>query len=186
MNLSFSVSFSSIDEFLNHWAAQYGDLQKDEEMYSKFVGKPLTSESRRKLYEWKNGLPLSTVKAESVEENYPLYFDKNRLRERFLNPDDKRGGEIWNIFYMHCIDPDSWPIFDQHVYRAMHFMKNGRMNEIPDGREEIFNTYEHEYVPCFRSIDACSRKIDRALMTFGRFLKPFDKRFRLAETLRAY
>ncbi|MGY2915783.1 hypothetical protein [Bradyrhizobium sp. USDA 3262] len=169
MILSFSIELGSLEQFLDHWSGRYPDSY-DPEKYEPYVGRPLSETSRLLLFEWKNGSVLSKKKHNSVVTNYPLSFPKNRLEQQYLHS-AASGGAIWNIFYMHCIDPDSWPIFDQHTYRAMHFMKTGKVAELPKVKAEIYQAYKTEYVPFVRLLDFDPRKIDRALFAFGQFLK---------------
>lgn len=171
MVLSFSIECNSLDGFLDHWSKRYRDPKfGDSDKYDPYVGKPLTAQSRRHLFEWKNGSSLSESKRSSVSKNYPFSFPKNKLKDRYLDPKTD-GGAIWNIFYMHCIDPDRWPIFDQHTYRAMQFMKTGELKKIPSAKAEVYKSYEQEYVPFVSTLNSEKRKIDKALFAFGQFLK---------------
>jgi len=169
MILSFSIEMGSLEEFLDHWSARYPDSY-DPEKYDPHVGKPLSESSRLSLFEWKNGSVLSERKKGSVARNYPLSFPKSALERRYLNPMES-GGAIWNIFYMHCIDPGTWPIFDQHTYRAMRFMKTGDIVELPAAKAKIYQVYQAEYLPFVRPLHSDPRKADRALFAFGQFLK---------------
>jgi hypothetical protein len=169
MILSFSIEMGSHEEFLAHWSARYPDSY-DPTKYLPHVGKPLSESSRLSLFEWKNGSALSKKKQSSVLQNYPLSFPKSMLEGRYLDP-KASGGAIWNIFYMHCIDPDTWPIFDQHTYRAMHFMKTGEVAELPAAKAKIYHVYQAEYLPFVRPLHSDPRKTDRALFSFGQFLK---------------
>jgi hypothetical protein len=72
---------------------------------------------------------------------------------------------------MHCIDPKTWPIFDQHTYRAMRFMKSGKLEEISSAKTEVYDTYKNEYIPFVKTLNSDQRKIDKALFAFGQFLK---------------
>jgi hypothetical protein len=138
MILSFSIECDSLDHFLDHWSERYRYPKfNDREKYDPFVGKNFTGVSLLHLFEWKNGSRLSKSKSHSVSKNYPLSFPKNELEKRYLDP-QASGGAIWNIFYMHCIDPESWPIFDQHTYRAMHFVKTGEVKEIPSAKAKVY------------------------------------------------
>jgi hypothetical protein len=171
MILSFAIECNSLDQFLDHWSERYryprfGDRDK----YDPYVGKDLTEPSRLHLFEWKNGSSLSKSKRNSVSKNYPLSFPKNKLEKRYLDP-KASGGAIWNIFYMHCIDPETWPIFDQHTYRAMHFMKTGKLIEIPSVKAKVYVSYKNEYIPFVKKLNSDQRKIDKALFAFGQFLK---------------
>ena len=169
LNLSFSIDLGTVEHFLDHWSEKYPDSY-DPRKYDPYVGRPLSESSRLLLFEWKNGSTLSKKKRDSVLKNYPLSFPKSKLEKRYLNP-EASGGAIWNIFYMHCVDPDSWPIFDQHTFRAMHFMKTGAVAELPAVKAKIVRLYQTEYMPFVRLLNSDSRKIDRALFSFGKFLK---------------
>ena len=39
--------------------------------------------------------------------------------EKFLC---REGGAIWRIFWLHIQHPDTFPIYDQHVHRAMAYL----------------------------------------------------------------
>jgi hypothetical protein len=171
MRLSFAIECNSLDEFLHHWSERYRDPKfGDRDKYDPHVGRKLTEPSRLQLFEWKNGSRLSKSKGKSVRENYPLSFPRNNLEKRYLDP-KASGGAIWNIFYMHCIDPETWPIFDQHTYRATHFMKTGELKEIPSAKAKVYKSYKDEYLPFVKKLTFDQRKIDKALFAFGQFLK---------------
>jgi hypothetical protein len=97
-----------------------------------------------------------------------LYKFKRR-KPHPIEPVRLIAGQQW--FYMHCIDPETWPIFDQHTYRAMHLMKTGKLKEIPSAKADVYNSYKRQYIPFVRSLNFDQRKIDKALYTFGQFLK---------------
>ena len=167
MRLGFSMDFHSADDFIVHWASKY---TYDERKYEENIGRPLTAQSRLALFEWKNGSVISDRKLQSIERNYPLTFD-GRVDERYLQP-DTGGGAIWNIFYAHCLEPTVWPIFDQHVCRAMWYMLESELREIPDKDTEKLRVYRDDYVPFYRSFGPFpERRLDKALFTFGKFLK---------------
>ena len=172
MNLSFQINFSSIDDFISHWSEKY--KYPLEEKYDNNIGKPLDKVSRLELFEWKNGSVISSKKLESIKNNYPIVFDGN-LEDRYLNH-KKSGGAIWNIFYMHCLNPDSWPIFDQHTFRAMKYMQMSEIMEIGKTNKQKYQSYKQEYLPFFNTLGSYSnRKIDKALFAFGKFLKVAKK-----------
>lgn len=127
MRLTFSIGFDSVDAFIAHWSSKYD--YASEPKYEKNIGHPLTTQSRLDLFEWKNGSVIAAKKLVSIETHYPLAFN-GRVEERYLPP-GRGGGAIWNIFYAHCLYPDKWPIFDQHVCRAMWYMLKGALREIP-------------------------------------------------------
>ena len=92
-------------------------------------------------------------------------------QDRYLNY-RLSGGAIWNIFYLHCLDHDRWPIFDQHTYRAMNYMTKGIILEIPESNRKKYLAYQNEYIPFYDSMRSTNhRNTDRALFSFGKFLK---------------
>ena len=168
MNFSFEIKATDRVSFLNHWAAKY-DYPSDDK-YTGNIGNHLTETSLLELYEWKNGRPLSGLKRRSVIRNYPLTFSGD-ARARYLNH-KLQGGAIWNIFYLHCLDPEKWPIFDQHTFRAMRYLQSGQIEELGVTKKQKYEAYE-TYVPFFREFGGggSAREVDKALFAFGRFLK---------------
>ena len=170
MFFTFAIECDSLEQFLDYWSAKYRDPKfRDRDLYDPYVGKSMTAESRQRLFEWKNGSSLSKRKSISVEKHYPLSIKVTKL-SKYLDPAGD-GGAIWNIFYMHCISPQTWPIFDQHTSRAMHFLNTGEPGEIPSREADIYAGYQREYIPFVKRLDTHQRKIDKALYTFGQFLK---------------
>jgi hypothetical protein len=172
MILSFSIEFNSLDQFLDHWSTKYRDPKfPDRAIDDPYIGRcPFTSSALLHLFEWKNGSALSSRKRHSIEQHYPLSYPRNQLARRYLDP-KAEGGAIWNIFYMHCVNPHRWPIFDQHTFRAMHFMQTGDIKELPSHKPSIYEFYQREYIPFVRHLNSDRRKIDKALFAFGQFLK---------------
>lgn len=169
---TFKIDKSDINDFINHWSKRY--FYENGEKYTKNIGNPLTEKSRKELFEWKNGSEISSAKWRSIEENYPLLFSGDK-EERYLNHKNG-GGAIWNIFYLHCLDHEKWPIFDQHTYRAMRYLKTGKIEEIGNTNKQKFESYTREYMPFVKEITktaSCedARKLDKALFAFGQFLK---------------
>lgn len=169
MHISFQIQFQDLHAFLDHWSSKY--KYKNDEKYTKNIGNPLTDESLRTLFEWKNGIEnIATLKAQSIANNYTTSFSGDPSA-RYLSH-QKSGSAIWNIFYLHCLSPSTWPIFDQHVFRAMRFMKTGRIQEIPKTNKQKYEVYTQEYIPFLKIFDGIEqRKVDMALFAFGRFLK---------------
>lgn len=177
-NLTFEIPFSTLDPFLRYWACRYRDPQRDTTHYDPHIRANLQADwnALKALFEWKNGGTIAEKKLKSVCTNYfKGWTPDDRLECRYLDPDNMNGGPIWNIFYLHCRNPDKYPIFDQHTYRAMRFMETGSLEELTSksskaGRTEVFNSYRH-YISFVEKFDADKRQVDRALFTFGQFLK---------------
>lgn len=169
MHLSFQINSENINEFIENWSSKY--KYSNEYKYDDNIGKPLTIESRLDLFEWKNGSVISAKKLQSIDNNYPLQFKGDR-EARYLNHKES-GGAIWNIFYLHCLEPEIWPIYDQHTYRAMKFMQTGQVMEIGNTNKQKYASYLNEYIPFVQKLNSNSstRKLDKALFAFGQFLK---------------
>jgi len=105
-----------------------------------------------------------------MRKNYPLIYEGD-LRERYLNH-KKGGGAIWNIFYLHCLNPAKWPIFDQHTFRAMHFLQSGKICEIGSTNRIKYEQYQNEFLPFIEGFAQFNRrKTDQAFFALGQFLR---------------
>jgi len=163
-------------EFVQFWSGIYSD--PNEKYYFLNISKPLTSARIKKLFYWKNGGVLSSVKMKSVESNYisrltelnqlPKDTSADEFLQRFQN-----GGAIWRIFWLHCWQPQKFPIYDVHVHCAMTCIEDGTKEEISDLSDHLkIQFYLERYLPFIKQFDGCSiRNIDRALWTFGKFIK---------------
>jgi hypothetical protein len=166
-------------QFVEFWRRVYGD-DKTEKLYSDNIQGELTEKKILKLFEWKNGSRLAKHKEASVRRN----FIERRQELEQLRPDQKpedllghfpEGGVIFRIFWLHCWQPERFPIYDQHVHRAMAFIQTGTLEEIPADDAPKIASYIHRYVPfhsTFDGIDSRSdRAVDKALWAFGKYLK---------------
>ncbi len=165
------------NDFVQYWA-QFVPNSKpgfDEDFYRQNIGKPLTEERIAAWFKWKNRTPLSAAKKQTVhrsfsrEERVDNEANVRELEEFLKRP----GGAIWRIFWLHLLD-QRFPIYDQHVHRAMAFIlkwpKNNR--EIPVHNAGRIRTYLKHYRPFFGRFLGCHhRQTDQALWCFGRFLK---------------
>lgn len=168
MHYTFQIHCTDLNHFVAHWSSKYS--YEAEHKYISNIGKPLTEKSRIELFEWKNGSRISEKKTKSILQNYPLVFEGNH-KERYLNH-RKSGGAIWNIFYLHCLEPKTWPIFDQHVFRAMRYIQTQEITEIGITNKQKYENYETEYIPFIRSLGINDHRVlDKALFSFGQFLK---------------
>ncbi len=173
--------------FVDFWARHYRD--DSESLYdTNILVKPFTDKVIMSLFEWKNGGKLSERKRTSVEQNYTSKKDHECVKRaiefphgasadettmfasQFLRNDFKEGGEIWRIFWLHCCN-QRFPIYDQHVHRAMVFIEEGRIEELSDFPERKIDLYLTRYLSFHRRLSGEQRKIDMALHTFGRFIQ---------------
>ena len=164
----------SQQEFVGFWAAQY--YYELESLYEDHIGRPLTKDGVWALFKWKNGSEgISERKRDSIRSTY-----LNQLSEHHRVSDipsgrnyirSLDGGPIWNIFWLHCLSPRLFPIFDQHTYRAMAEIDSLPLAEIPASRKKKIQIYFDSYIPFVQRLGGASRSLDRALFAYGRFLK---------------
>jgi hypothetical protein len=120
------------------------------------------------------------TKEEICERSLYLQHFKPEKLPRDTPPDQwlkkfGTGGAIWNIFFLHVWD-QQFPIFDQHVYRAMRFIESRQITEIPVANARKIEIYLKEYLPFYKNLEQYletiqPRDLDRALWKFGQFLK---------------
>lgn len=161
--------------FVDFWAARYTGY--DDAFYDANVGQELTQTRILEWFTWKNGTPLSDLKRRSVLRNFVARrgeLDRIGLDETasaFLSRFSE-GGAIWRIFWLHCWQPTRFPIYDQHVHRAMRFIEAGVLEEIPAQDAEKIRVYLDDYVPFYAQFEGIGlRLVDKALWAFGKFLK---------------
>jgi hypothetical protein len=175
-------------EFVTFWSLLYED-PREKTYYEDNIGRELTPERILKLFEWKNGGNLSGLKEASVRRNFvsrsgelgQLRPDQNESDFLAFFPE---GGAIWRIFWLHCWQPVRFPIYDQHVHRAMAFIETGNPENIPAKDPDKIKSYVSRYLPFYRTFDGIgkgSRSVDKALWAFGKFLK--NANGRQAQTL---
>jgi hypothetical protein len=163
----------NVADFVRLWSARY--VYRLGAEYEHHLVRPLTREALQELFEWKNGGSLSREKQKSIEDHYLCHVAKlNELAMDTTATDflaSFGGGAIWRIFLLHCWN-QCFPIYDQHVHRAMKFMRSGKPSEIPSSRDKVIRSYLDEYLPFHRQFaDLNQREVDRALWAFGKFLK---------------
>jgi len=160
--------------FVDFWSERYTGY--DDEFYEANVGQELTEERILQWFEWKNGTALSALKKSSVLKNYvarrgelaaiPPDEPPDRTLGRFSD-----GGAIWRIFWLHCWQPERFPIYDQHVHRAMRFIQEGAIYEIPLKDRDKIRAYVGQYMPFHAQFGGMpQRVVDKALWAFGKFI----------------
>jgi hypothetical protein len=159
-------------EFVNFWSKQYN--YSNEYIYDDNIGKKLTEERILKLFQWKNGTPLSVLKLKSVKENYiadTTNFPENPSMDFIRNELLKAGGTIWRIFWIHCHYPKQFPIYDQHVHRAMAHIQGWDSIEIPNYNKKKVDLYLTKYLEFYNEFKGLPhKKVDEALWSYGKFL----------------
>ncbi len=166
-------AFVTMPEFISFWSKQYSyDIDY---VYDDNIGKELIEDRIWALFQWKNGGPLSKNKKTSVKDNY--INEKIKIQCNLDNFDlltylNKPGGVIWRIFWLHCNCPNIYPMYDQHVHRAMAKLKTWEELEIPSENRVKVEMYINHYLPFWKEFhEFPSKKVDEALWSYGKFLK---------------
>ena len=161
-------------EWLEFWSGRY--IYPQPHLYDTNIRAALTPTSIVELFTWKNGTPLSQRKAVSVSDNYVSVAE---ALPRLTSVEDGRnyiqgvsGGAIWGIFWLHCLNPDLFPIFDQHTYRAMHWIQNNQVHELPTYNPAKIRIYFDRYLPFLAEFEGVNERVlDRALFAYGKSKK---------------
>jgi hypothetical protein len=170
-----NLILETFETFVGEWSQRYVDPR--EELYTLYIGRDLTPERIRALFVWKNGGPLSALKQTSVEKNYIARSSELAGFGETTTPGDflqkfAHGGAIWRIFWLHCWKPERFPIYDQHVHRAMEYITAKRRGKIPTGDRMVVISYINRYLPFWAKLPVMpDRKVDKALWAFGKALK---------------
>ncbi len=83
---------------------------------------------------------------------------------------------------MHIIQPEQYPIFDQHVYRAFKYI----VEHVNDATLPLYDRYNmkiyfNDYLPFYLNCKEnmndrfTSKQLDDALWLFGKFLNQYHK-----------
>jgi hypothetical protein len=165
--------------FVDNWAKMYNypGYHRYEELLRLTAWK---YDDLLELFTWKNGMPLSGKKVLVFERYIAAHIDSiNQLRTHFDKEKFDRLffplSAIWRIFLLHIVNP-RYPIFDQHVYRAMIYIRQQNFQELPQSKAQRMRIYHEEYLSFFSELKACyggysEKVVDNALWAFGRFLK---------------
>jgi hypothetical protein len=100
-------------------------------------------------------------------------IDQGASTEMLVEYLNRPGGAIWRIFWLHLQHHLRFPIYDQHVHRAMAYLLNhpDSKREAPAHNPAKIHAYLNEYRGFFARFDGHDpRQVDRALWSFGRFL----------------
>lgn len=177
-----------IDIFINFWQKFYA--YKNEELYSNNINLLHFSKSNiEKLYEWKNGTPLSNLKRESLNKKVlskiEAINDFKASQSIMLNEVYKEFDNVsavWRLFLLHIIKPKEYPIYDQHIHRAFQFINDLPSDGITNGIKDIekLEWYKGIYYPFVKRIEIQDiKKMDEAFFAFGKFLSRTEYRIML-------
>ncbi|MBU8878520.1 hypothetical protein BGM26_05895 [Bacillus sp. FJAT-29790] len=180
------ITCSDFHDFTKYWAALYSykpKHPKGNELYNEHIQKSeFSEEDLYALFTWKNGMTLSKKKKETVKQITEKIHLINSLKgSDQVNVDydlDFLSDGVWKIFLLHLINPEYYPLFDQHTYRAFQYIQTELILEIPKDNKQWVKLYFDEYLPYIHEHSSHEglkmTEIDQALFTFGQFLKsPF-------------
>lgn len=178
--------FESSREFIDQWSKSYDDSNEDK--YQKNIDKVLDEKSSFiELFRWKNGKNenISKNKMKVIESYYEKINILKSLKKNFQWDtfesvfEPTKSSTIWKIFLLHIMNPEEFPIYDQHVFRFYNFYKTGKISEIPSNRMKIYDGYKNDYKLWFNRIqkesNLNSREIDKSLFSYGKLLKTVKK-----------
>jgi len=173
----------SLKEFIEFWAQFYDEGKYPDSIYKANlnINGKLQKDNIIPLLEWKNGQPLSQAKkniANKVIKNLQKFNDfrvlKTVSKEDFkqfweLVSNIVKTGLVWKVYLFHIARPNDYPIVDQHVLRAHHYLTTGKIAE-PQQTLETYNTYKNFFHKITKETGKEPREVDKALMTFGQYL----------------
>lgn len=180
-------SSASYRDFIEFWEQRYN--YPDENLYTNNIMGPHTEERLKELFHWKIGSRLFEHTLPSIQKSFISRIGEASVLPADVPPCDfleifARGGVIYRIFWLHCWFPDRFPIYDQHVHRAMTYIQEGKPDElakVPDQKK--IDLYLKRYLLFFkpfgetdmpfsvRADGVRGRRADRALWAFGKSLK---------------
>jgi hypothetical protein len=175
--IDFSGPGVSKQKFVKFWNKHYSWNRPG---YDENIGKELTEKRALELFNWKyrfssNKIPFikSIIEAPTPLPNNASDIDGlTRYFSKFPT------STVYPVFWLHCNSPEVFPIVDQHAYRSMRFIKSGKIFDKFFNYEKAQRNYQqsyiHDYIPFINEFDGIhKRKVDKALMAFGQFLKKY-------------
>jgi hypothetical protein len=165
--------------FVNYWSNLYY-YEFSDKYDSRILKKKFSAEDLSELYIWKNGMRLSDAKSMSFKKNI---LSKLKTINKYKNSSDFKIIEflkefdnvsfVWKIFLLHLINPDKYPIYDQHIHRSFLYLND--LNWLNIGANLHANQksdfYFNSYLPFIKEQNKIKIKmIDEAMFTFGKFI----------------
>lgn len=186
MPLTFKTlqSTYSHSEFISFWKVRY--RYESEINYSELLKSEVTEKNLKELFVWKNGMKLSPKKEESFKqkilpriETIEKYKIQRELPIKVLYEEFDQVSLVWRVFLCHVVRPDEFPIYDQHIHRAVLFIQGNEnwkkvTNTLTKNQKEkfYFDNYLKTFLPQLEEFSL--RDIDQALFAFGRYLKEYE------------
>jgi uncharacterized protein YuzE len=180
----------ALDDFVKFWEPRFSGREDLEDWYRENIieVENLKEENLKALFEWK-----LDRKIERVARNYRRAFEKARMKigelnkfkhhslteEDFLHflSNEITNGPIYQPFFFHICRPLEFALYDQHVYRAWQFLVHWEIKEVPNDFKaykqynEFFSKQAQVLATSLNDRWIARRKLDKALMAFGQFIK---------------
>jgi hypothetical protein len=160
---------------LGAWKTGCLRLVKEGKFYRDNAGKNYAVTNR-----WKENCPVGydtwhyiTKNRDEIERALPSKLEKETPDVIKSLIDRKGFGFIWAVFAAHCIKPETYPLYDQHVYRTyIYLQSNGSKapNTAPNKWSEYLN-YCAFFNAQLSQTDLNQADCDRALWSFGKMIK---------------
>ncbi|TAG51881.1 MAG: hypothetical protein EAZ27_13035 [Cytophagales bacterium] len=171
-------------EFVEFWSKFYDTNSDETKGYSTTITKKsFTEEDLEILFEWKNQMRLSEKKDISFKTKVLTKISlineyKSKLEidvEKYFEDFYEVSGVVWRIFLLHCIKPNEFPIYDQHVHRALLYMNGENIeNVLKTGdlsNDKKLDYYKNEYLPFFQKFGKYNpKKFDEAMVSLGQHI----------------
>jgi len=184
----FKYEQCTAEEFVDFWKRFYDEGKYPDEEYKEHLNENglLERDKIQRLWEWKNGTPLSEKKQPIIERTIEKLPEINRYRSlNEITEDDIRNlrqvaeyitnGFIWQIFVLHMAKPKYFPIFDQHVFRAFKYLTTGKLVERRNYSFDVdYMNYRRHFFELVELSKKRIREVDQALMAFGQYLPNYS------------
>lgn len=129
---------------------------------------------------WKASAPVGYMVWNEISRNQKNYMD--RIPEEFPNKmplvvnellDSPGFGFIWTLFVLHCFYPKTYPLYDQHVYRAYKYMisKGKTTTGMAPNSWDKYIDYKRFFENLLDELSIEFWELDRALWAYGKELK---------------
>lgn len=179
--------FKEIKEFIDCWEKFYNRKKYDPKTY--FTNLKITDSGYEKLTEdnisillkWKDKQHFSKDKIKKIIDkiNDINNFRFGKITEQEFPTFFPKGDGIWDVFIKHIAKPIEFPLYDQHVFRSYRFHNCVGKNEIKESYPDYKNYFSSIYKSYYdkekfeANIQTVKnmKKIDNALMAYGKFLK---------------
>lgn len=168
-------------DFIIFWSKQYSF--SNEAIYRNSIfTKSFTISDIQNLYVWKNGMKLSALKQKSLDDKIKSklsiinnFKSNDEIDLKTFRNEFKNLSVVWKIFLLHLINPNTYPIYDQHIHRSFLFIHNEDWSNISNdtiSNKEKETFYFNRYLPFIQRSNVTDLKqLDEAFFSFGQFLK---------------